>query len=74
MRKWKFFFQKFVLRVEENSEQMQNLIFFQTVTNSDGEFGFERENKLKYKQNFIRGPDYSFDEMKIFPTKNSSLW
>ena len=47
---------------------MQNLILFQPVTNSDGEFGFERENKLKNKQNFIRGADYSFDEMKNFPT------
>ena len=58
----------FVLRVEENSEQVQNLILLQTVTNSDGKFGFERENKLKNKLNFIRGADYSFDEMKNFPT------
>ena len=51
---------------------MQNLILFETVTNSDGKFGFERENKLKNKQNFIRGADFSFYEMKIFPIKNSS--
>ena len=62
----------FVLRGEEEMEQMQNLILFQTVTNSHGEFGFERENKLKNKQNFIRGADFSFYEMKIFLIKNSS--
>ena len=67
-----FSYQKFVLSVEENSERMQNLILFQTVTNSDVKFGFERENKLKNKQNFIRGADFSFYEMKIFPIKNSS--
>ena len=51
---------------------MQNLILFQTVTNSVGEFAFERENKLKNKQNFIRGEVFSFYEMKIFLIKNSS--
>ena len=32
---------------------MQNLIVFQTVTNSDGEFRSERRKKLKNKENFI---------------------
>ena len=32
---------------------MQNLIVFQTVRNSDGEFFSERQKKLKNKENFI---------------------
>ena len=31
---------------------MGNLILFQTVTNSDGEFVSEREENLKNKENF----------------------
>ena len=33
--------------VEEVDEEMQNLIFFQTITYSDGEFVFRRQKKLK---------------------------
>ena len=39
---------------------MQNLILFETVTNSDGEFGFERENKPKNKKKLIRADEFGF--------------
>ena len=32
---------------------MQDLILFQTVTDSSGEFVFKREEKMKNKENFI---------------------
>ena len=51
---------------------MQNWILFQTLTNSGGGFGSELEKKLKNKENFIRGADSSFYEMKIFLIKSSS--
>ena len=51
---------------------MQNLIVFQTVTNSNGEFAAERQKNLKRKENFIGREDLSFYEMKIFLMENSS--
>ena len=45
---------------------MQNLIVFQTVTNSDGEFGSERHNRLKNKENLIDAEEFSFDKIKKF--------
>ena len=51
---------------------MHNLILFETVTNSDGEFGSERQKQLKNKENFIREDEFSFEKMKIFHMKNSS--
>ena len=50
---------------------MQNLILFQTVTNSDGEFRFQWHNKLKNKENFIHAEKFTFDKIKICLIKNS---
>ena len=44
---------------------MQNWILFQTVMNIDREFSSQLHKKLKNKENFIRGEDFSFYEMKI---------
>ena len=52
-------------------EKMQNLILFQTDTNSDGEFGSERRKKLKNKANFIVAGEFTFHKIKIFLMKNS---
>ena len=51
---------------------MQNLILFQTVTNSDGEFGSQPHKKLKNKENFIRADEFTFHKIKIFHIKSSS--
>ena len=54
---------------------MQNLIVFQTVTNSDGEFGSEWQKKLKDKENFIVVDEFTVHKIKIFLMKNSfSKW
>ena len=37
---------------------MQNLIFFETVTDSDGEFRSERRQKLKNKENLIHADKF----------------
>ena len=66
-----FSYQKFVFKVEEEKEEMQNLIVFETVTNSDGEFGSERRKKLKNKENFIVAGEFTFHKIKIFLKKNS---
>ena len=50
---------------------MQNLILFQTVWNSDPEFGSQLHKKMKNKENFIRADEFSFDKFKIFLMKNS---
>ena len=44
---------------------MQNLILFQTVSNSDGEFGSELQKKLKNKKNLIRADKFSFHKIKF---------
>ena len=49
--KLKFFISKVVLRVEEETEDIQNLILFQTVTTSDREFVSQPHEKLKNKKN-----------------------
>ena len=41
---------------------MQNLICFETVTDSSGEFVFKREKKMKNKDNFICAEEISFCE------------
>ena len=51
---------------------MQNLIVFQTVPNSDEEFGFEWRKKLKNKENLIHADKFTFHKIKIFLMKNSS--
>ena len=51
---------------------MQNLIVFQTVTNSDGEFRSEGQKKLENTNNFIRGHELSFQKIEVFLMKNSS--
>ena len=50
---------------------MQNLIVFETVTNSDGKFWSERQKKLKSKANFIRADEFTFHKIKVFLMKNS---
>ena len=50
---------------------MQNLIVFQTVLNSDGEFGFEWQKKLKNKTNLIHADEFAFHKIKIFLMKHS---
>ena len=47
---------------------MQNLIVFQTVTNSDQESVPERQKKLKNKKNLIHADQLPFDKLKF------SLW
>ena len=61
----------FVVRVEEEKLMMQYLIVFQSVTYSDGEFGSERQKKLKNKENLIHIDDFTFRKIKIFLMKNS---
>ena len=50
---------------------MQNLILFQTVTNSDREYGSKRQKKLKNKENLIHADEFTFQKMKIYHIKNS---
>ena len=61
-----------MLRVEEEKEEMQNWILFQTVTNSDREFVSQPHKKLKNKENFIGADEFIFHKMKIFLRQNSS--
>ena len=61
-----------MLRVEEEKEEMQNWIVFQTVTNSDREFVSQPHKRLKKKENSIDADEFSFEKMKIFLIKNSS--
>ena len=61
-----------MLRVEEEKEEMQNWILFQTVTNSDGEFVSQPHKRLKNKENWIDADELRFEKMKIFLIKNSS--
>ena len=51
---------------------MRNLIRFQTVTNSGGEFVFQAHKKLKNKENLFRADEFTFHEIKIFLIKRSS--
>ena len=52
-----------MLRVEEENEEMQNWILFQTVTNSDGELVSERQKKVKKeKVNLSRWIQLSWNE------------
>ena len=51
---------------------MQNWFLFQTVTNSHGEFVFERDTKLKNKENLIHADEFTFHKIKIFLIKTSS--
>ena len=60
-----------MLRVEEENEEMQNWILFQSVISSDREFVFEPHKKVKNKENFIRADEFSFEKMKTFLMKNS---
>ena len=66
-----FSYEKFLLRVEQEKEGVQNWILFQTVTNSDREFEIELMlnrtrncHKLKNKENFIRADEFSFRRRK----------
>ena len=61
-----------MLRVEEEKEEMQNWIFYLTLTNSDREFLSEPHNKLKNNENCIDADEFSFQKIKIFLKKNSS--
>ena len=61
-----------MLRVEEEKEEMQNWIFYQTVTNSDREFLSERHNKLKNNEYCIDADEFSFQKIETFLKKNSS--
>ena len=51
-----------MVREEEQKEEMQNLILFQTVTVSSDEFVFRGEEKMKNKDNFICAEEISFCE------------
>ena len=51
---------------------MQNLILFQTVTKSAGEFGSQPHKKPKNKENFIRADEFTFQKIKIFLIKSFS--
>ena len=61
-----------MLSVEEEQEEMQNLILFQNVTNWDREFVSQPHKRLKKKENWIDGDEFSFEKMKIFLIKKSS--
>ena len=50
---------------------MQNLIVFQTVTNSDQESVSEPQKKLRNKKNLIHADQFPFHKIKIFPMKTS---
>ena len=58
--KLNFSYEKFLIRVEEQKEEMDNLFFFQTVKDSSGEFVFKGEEEVKNKDNFIYGQALSF--------------
>ena len=51
---------------------MQNLILFQTGTNSGGEFVSQPHKKLKNKEHLIHAEKISVEKMKIFLIKSSS--
>ena len=51
---------------------MQNLILLQTVTKSDREFGTQRHQKPKNKQNYICANEITFQKIKFFLIKGSS--
>ena len=50
---------------------MQNLILFQTVTNSGGEFVSQTQKKLKNKEDFIFVDEFRFHTIKILLLKNT---
>ena len=72
LRNENFSYEKFVVKVEEQNEEMQNWILYQTVTNCDGEFVSERQKKLKNKENLICRDEFSSHKIKIFLRKNWS--
>ena len=51
---------------------MQNLIHFQTATNSDGEFVSQPHKKQKNKEHLIHAEKFSVEKMKIFLIKSPS--
>ena len=51
---------------------MQNLILFQTVRNSGGEFVSQRQKKLKNQTDFIFAHEFSFQKIEIFLFKGLS--
>ena len=67
-----FLIKKFVLWVEEDKADMQNLILFHSVRNSGGVFMSQPQKKLKNKENLIHADEFSFEKMKIFLIKSSS--
>ena len=54
------------MKVEEENEEMQNWILFQTVTNSDGEFVSQAHKKLKNEENSIDADKSAFRKWKFF--------
>ena len=50
------------MNVEQEKEEMPNSILFQTVTNSDRKFRFERKKKLKNKENLIHADKLTFSQ------------
>ena len=71
-KNWNFSYEKFVLRVEEEKEESQNWIVFQTVANGNREFGFEGQKKMKNKGNLIHADEFSFHKIKILFLKSPS--
>ena len=51
---------------------MQNLILFQTVTNSGGEFVSQLQKKLTNKEDSIFADEFSFQIIEIFLIKGLS--
>ena len=60
-----------MLRVEEENEEMQNWILFQTVSNSDREFVSQPHKTLKNKENFIGADEFIYHKINILLFKNS---
>ena len=65
-------YEKFLLQVEEGKKEMQNLIHFKTVTNSDRELVSQPREKLKNKEHLIHADEFSFHEIKSFLIKSPS--
>ena len=67
-----FSYWKLVVRIEEETDDIQNVILFQTVANSHGEFVSESKKKLKNKENLIDADEFSFHKIKIVRIKSPS--
>ena len=59
------------MRVEQEKEEMQNSILYQTLTNSDKKFLSQRQKTLKNNEILIDADEFSFQKIKVFLIKSS---